>query len=103
MTMAGAQIIAHPCCLVLPYCQQVVPSHAIVNRIFVATANRIGTEGDLTFTGESLVVAPDGKVLGRASVDMEEVLTVDLDLSVALDKMVTPRNHVLKDRRVELY
>ena len=103
MTMAGAQIIAHPCCLVLPYCQQVVPSHAIINRIFVATANRIGSEGDLTFTGQSLVVAPDGKVLRRASVDMEEVLTVDLDLSVALDKMVTPRNHVLKDRRVELY
>lgn len=70
---------------------------------FRGHANRIGTEGDLTFTGESLVVAPDGKVLRRASVDMEEVLTVERIFLVALDKMVTPRNHVLKDRRVELY
>ncbi len=103
MTLAGAQIIAHPCCLVLPYCQQVVPAHAIVNRIFVATANRIGTEGSLTFTGESVLVAPTGQILGRASGNSEEVLTLNLDLSQASDKMVTPRNHVLKDRRVELY
>ncbi len=103
MAMFGAQIIAHPCCLVLPYCQQVVPAHAIVNRIFVASANRIGTEGDLLFTGQSIVVAPNGEVVRRASVDKEEVLTVDLDLPAALDKMVTPRNHALKDRRVEVY
>ena len=103
MTLQGAQIIAHPCNLVLLYCQSVVPSHAIINRIFVATANRIGTEGGITFTGRSVIVAPDGEVLAAASHDQEEVLTVENDIEQADYKMVTPRNNVLKDRRVELY
>jgi predicted amidohydrolase len=53
MAMQGAQLICHPSNLVLPYAQKAVTTHAINNRIFIATANRIGTEGDLTFTGQS--------------------------------------------------
>lgn len=103
MTLAGAQIIAHPCNLVLPYAQKVVPAHALINRIFVATANRVGTEHELHFTGESVIVNPKGELLARASVADEEIVSCRIDLQLAMDKQVTPRNHVLRDRRVELY
>jgi predicted amidohydrolase len=103
MAMMGAQIIAHPCCLVLPYCQRVVPSHAIINRMFVATANRVGSEGSVTFNGESVIVAPNGEILASGAAGLEDVLTVDVDLTLADDKMITSRNHALQDRRVDMY
>jgi predicted amidohydrolase len=34
--------------------------------IYVALANRVGVEGGVTFAGGSLIVGPDGAVLGRA-------------------------------------
>ncbi len=103
MALLGAQIIAHPCCLVLPYCQQVVPSHAIINRMFVATANRIGVEGDVTFNGKSVIVSPLGEVLRAGADGSEDVLTVDIDTTLADNKMVTMRNHALEDRRTDIY
>ncbi|MHC4628266.1 MAG: nitrilase-related carbon-nitrogen hydrolase, partial [Planctomycetota bacterium] len=54
MAMKGADLICHPSNLVLPgFCQKALPVHALMNRIYVVTANRIGTEGELTFTGLS--------------------------------------------------
>ncbi len=103
MALQGVQIIAHPCCLVLPYCQRVVPSHAIINRIFVATANRVGIEGDITFNGKSVIVAPDGTIMGNGAEGEEDVITVDMDISLADNKMVTMRNHALDDRRADVY
>ncbi|HVP06218.1 MAG TPA: nitrilase-related carbon-nitrogen hydrolase, partial [Candidatus Acidoferrum sp.] len=54
LALKGAEIICHPSNLVLPgRAQKGVPAHAMMNRVFVVTANRIGTERDLTFTGNS--------------------------------------------------
>jgi predicted amidohydrolase len=38
-------------------------ARAIENQIFIAAANRVGTDGDLTFTGHSRVISPDGATL----------------------------------------
>ncbi|TKG94818.1 carbon-nitrogen hydrolase [Puteibacter caeruleilacunae] len=104
LAQKGAQLIAHPSNLVLPgFAQSVVPGHAIINRVFVATANRIGTEGELTFTGNSIVVNPKGVELVRGSAKEEEVLMVEFDPQMAHDKMITPRNHSLDDRRTDVY
>lgn len=100
LALAGADIICHPSNLVLPgLCQSAIPVHAVTNRVFVVTANRVGTEGDLTFTGRSIIADPGAKVLAEASATGEEVGLVEVDLSRARDKMVTPRNHALNDRR----
>jgi len=104
LALKGADIICHPSNLIIPgLCQKAVPVHAVCNRIFVITANRIGTERGLTFTGLSTVADPKGDVLLQASPDREEVGLVDIDISLAREKNTTPRNNVFEDRRPDEY
>jgi predicted amidohydrolase len=74
---------------------------AFQNGYFIALCNRVGEEECLTFSGESFVCGPDGRVAARAGALDETILTVDLDLSE------TERSHArrlfLRDRRPELY
>lgn len=99
----GADIIAHPSNLVTPFGQKVVPAHAIINGIFTVTANRIGAEGTLHFNGNSLIVNPRGDVLKQGETDKEQIVTVEIDPSMARNKWITKRNHVLDDRMPGLY
>jgi predicted amidohydrolase len=104
LAVKGAEIIAHPSNLVIPgKCQRAMPVYAMTNRVFIATANRIGTERDLTFTGRSLIVAPSGDVLAEAPSGEPAVRIVEIDPADARDKMLTPRNDALTDRRPEEY
>ena len=104
LTLRGADLVCHPANLVLPgLAQRGVPVMALMNRIFVVTANRIGRERDLTFTGLSTIANPKGEILAQAPQDEPQVSIVDVDITLARDKMVTPRNHVLSDRRPEEY
>jgi N-carbamoylputrescine amidase len=76
-------------------------SHAIANGVFVAAANRTGTEERLEFWGASFVADPNGNVLARAAHDKEETLLVECDL----DKIDFVRTHwpFLRDRRIDAY
>jgi predicted amidohydrolase len=104
LALQGAEIICHPANLVLPgKCQSVVPAQALCNRVFVITANRIGQEGELTFTGDSLICGPDGALLARAPADIESVCLVEVEIAAARDKFVTRRNHIFADRRPDEY
>jgi predicted amidohydrolase len=104
LALKGADLICHPANLVIPgLAQRALPVHAVMNRIFVATANRTGQEGSLKFTGMSTIAGPTGEVLAQASETDTAVRVVDIDVSLAKDKMITPRNHVLADRRPEAY
>lgn len=100
LALRGADIICHPSNLVLPgKAQRAVPVHAMINRVFVVLANRCGTEGDLTFTGRSLIADPRGAVLTEAPPDTDHVGIAKIDVALARDKQATPRNHVFDDRR----
>jgi predicted amidohydrolase len=107
LALQGAQVILHPANLVLPYCQQAMFARALENRVFIITVNRVGTETaeaeSNTFTGQSQIVSPKGGYLVRMSKDQEQVENVSIDPDQALDKNITPFNHVLKDRRKALY
>ncbi len=103
LALKGAQIIAHPSNLVLPYCQSVIPSYALVNKCYIATANRIGKERDLHFTGQSVLASPKGELLLKGSEKQSMVLHETIDLSLTNDKYITPRNHLLDDRRTDVY
>jgi predicted amidohydrolase len=104
LALKGADVIAHPSNLVLPgLAQRAVPVHALINRVYAVTANRIGTEGSLTFTGLSTIADPKGKVLVQASASEEEVSVTDIDVGLAREKHITSRNDVLADRRPEEY
>ncbi|MBI4361495.1 carbon-nitrogen hydrolase [Candidatus Micrarchaeota archaeon] len=76
-------------------------SHAIANNVFVAAANRVGNEDDLTFWGHSLVAAPSGRILAEASLEKEEVLVAECDLdAISVQRHGWP---FLRDRRIDSY
>ena len=104
LALKGADVICHPSNLVLPgLAQRAVPVHAVTNRIFVVTANRVGSEGELTFTGASIIASPQGEVLAQGPPQEEAVAVVEADIALAREKQITARNHVFEDRRVEAY
>jgi predicted amidohydrolase len=107
LALKGAQILCHPSNLVLPYCPRAMITRCIENGVFAITVNRVGTEAragmELTFIGTSQVVGPRGDVLVRADDKEEGLRIIDIDPSLADNKMVTPTNDVIKDRKPELY
>lgn len=107
LAVNGADVIAHPSNLVLNYCQKSMPVRGLENGVFCVTANRTGSEsrGDetLAFTGNSIVVGPRGEVLKEASADAETVDVIEIDVEAARNKLITPGNDLLKDRRPDKY
>ncbi|MBI5501355.1 MAG: acyltransferase [Deltaproteobacteria bacterium] len=107
LALLGADVIAHPSNLVLPYCQDAMVTRALENGVFCLTANRVGVERragvELAFTGCSRIVDPRGRVLAQAPAADDATLLADLDLDLARDKSLTPRNDRLGDRRPECY
>jgi predicted amidohydrolase len=75
---------------------------AIVNRVFIAQADRTGTERGVDWVGASVILDVDGRMLTDKA-DGEAVLTATVDLALARDKNYGERNNVLTDRRPELY
>ena len=75
------------------------------NSMFVAAADRVGTERGQPFIGNSLVVSYTGwPIAGPASEDREEMLIADANLSDARRKRNwNDFNQVLRDRRIDLY
>lgn len=55
---------------------------AMQNSVFIAMCNRVGTEGKLTFAGESIVCDPNGNVIAKVGAE-ETLLTCDIDLAEA--------------------
>ncbi len=87
--------------------QTIQRSHAIANGVFVAAVNRVGHEkpgagGDgIEFWGSSFVCDPFGTVLAEASIDKEEILLAEVNVS----RIEEVRRHwpFLRDRRVDAY
>jgi len=107
LALDGAQLLLHPANLVLPHCPDAMPVRCLENRVFAITANRVGTEtrtgSRLEFIGCSQVVDPRGRIRVRAGATEERAVAVDLDPAEALDKHITPRNDVFRDRRPDRY
>lgn len=103
LALRGAQVILHPANLVLPFCQKAMVTRSIENRVFTATANRCGTDRELSFSGLSQITAPDGSLLAQASADLCGIVSAELDPSAADNKWITAQNHVLHDRRPDMY
>ena len=78
-----------------------VRTAAFQNGYFAALCNRVGEEGELRFSGHSFVVDPEGRILGQALGGEEDLLVVDLDLSLVATS--TARRLFFRDRRPESY
>ncbi len=103
LALKGVRLVCHPSNLVLPYCQGVVPGYALTNRMFIATVNRVGYERDIEFTGQSVVVDPFGEVLFYGNKKTQETVVVEIDTSLSDNKMITPENNLITDRRTDVY
>ena len=80
--------------------QTVMRGQAIANGLYIAAANRIGTEG-VEFYGSSFICDPMGRILAQASRDRSEVIVADLDPDFLTEwRRLFP---LLKQRRPELY
>jgi len=107
LALRGADLIAHPSNLVLDYCQRAMFARCVENGVYAITANRCGADrrphGTIRFTGRSQIVGPRGELVQRAGMRREELHVEGIDAGRARDKMITPYNHTLQDRRPEFY
>ena len=81
--------------------ETVQKGHAIANGVFLASANRVGTEAALTFWGRSFICNPFGEILAQAGQSSEEILIAPCDLQ----EIETTRQNwpFLRDRRIDAY
>jgi len=108
LSLMGADIVAHPANLVLPYCPQAMPIRCLENRVYAITANRTGEERrkegqSLRFIGQSRIVSPEGNVLVSADAQEEVLIVTEIDPEKARNKVLNPLNNLFTDRRPELY
>lgn len=82
-----------------------VMAAAHTNSVFVAAADRIGTERGQLFEGQSVIVSYTGwPIAGPASRDHEETIYARINLSDARRKRNwNEYNQVLRDRRTDIY
>lgn len=74
------------------------------NGIFIACADRVGTERGQPFEGQSLIIGPKGWPLaGPASRDGTEIVSALVDLDEAGRKDLNEFNSLLRDRRTDIY
>ncbi|HXZ24631.1 MAG TPA: nitrilase-related carbon-nitrogen hydrolase [Nitrospiria bacterium] len=108
LALKGADVICHPANLVLPYCPEAMRTRSIENRLFTATANRVGTEArggrpPLTYIGRSQITDPRGRLLFRASATGESVGVVRIDPSLARNKRLNSYNDLWEARKPAAY
>lgn len=108
LALKGADIIAHPSNLVLPYCPDAMVTRCLENRVYAITANRTGSEKrggkeELTFIGSSQIVSPWGKILSRATSSEESVSVIEISIEDARNKQLNKFNDILIDRREDFY
>jgi predicted amidohydrolase len=107
LTLQGAELIVCPSNLVTDAWRLVMPARAIENKVYVAVANRAGTEirggEELLFKGNSTIYGYNGSELARTGPEDDEVIYADIMPQATHDKSFNPLNDVLRDRRPEHY
>jgi len=78
---------------------------AHANNVFIATADRIGTERGTSFMGNSLIAGTNGWPIGRiAGPDEDTILYADIDIVQARTALIWNQlNDLARDRRTDLY
>lgn len=82
LALAGAQLIVCPSAFAVGEEERryrlYFPMRALENTVFVVAANALGEQGGAAFFGDSLICAPDGRLLLKA--EGEGVAAVDLSM-----------------------
>ncbi len=110
LALQGAEIIIHPTNSPIQareIAEFITRARAAENAVFFVTANRCGTEGGTAFFGWSQIIDPRGRRVVEAGAE-ETMLTADLELGLARDKVIEPERggydvRLFEHRRPELY
>ena len=73
---------------------------AFKNSVIMAICNRVGIEGNMHFSGESIVIDANGDVLAKAD-DTEQIAYVDIDMQ-EVQKIRNAKSYT-QLRRTEFY
>jgi len=112
LALAGADFIACPSNLISNLWGVGMPARALENKVYLAVANRCGTEKRmldddtdqaLTFNGASVVYDFNGAQLVQAGKEEDTVLTVEIDPQLTRDKSYNAYNNMFNDRRPDMY
>ncbi|CAN5464188.1 nitrilase [soil metagenome] len=107
LALKGAQIICHPSNLVMPYCQRAMFTRALENCVFTITANRTGKDikkdGELEFTGGSIMYDTKGNVIASSDEKNEERVIIEIDPELAKYKSINIKNDLFEDRKKKFY
>ncbi len=107
LALRGADLIAHPSNLVMPHCPDAMVTRCLENRVFSATANRIGTEDrgglSLSFIGKSEIVTPRGEILCRLGEREPGIAVREVDLMLSRRKSINEWNDLFRDRKPAQY
>ncbi|MBY6036383.1 carbon-nitrogen family hydrolase [Fictibacillus nanhaiensis] len=76
-------------------------ARAIENQCYVVACNRIGSDPNNTFAGQSMIIDPWGDIVAEASPASEEILVANISPDLVDD--VRLKVPVLNDRREDLY
>lgn len=111
LAIQGAQIIVVPTNETMAHeeiSDMLIRTRAYENRIFYVWANRVGTEKGSVSTGLSKIVDPMGEIIELASIELEDIIIAEIDVSRADDKEIVielgeTEMHLINDRVPEYY
>jgi predicted amidohydrolase len=112
LALLGADVTVCPSNLVSNVWGIGMAARALENKVYVAVANRCGTEvrdledgstQSLTFTGRSVLYNFTGEAIEQADKAGDQVITLQIDPLLTRDKSFNEFNDLLKDRRPAFY
>ena len=104
LTLHGAELIAVPTAISAETDPMLLASQsaAVLNQVFFAGVNRVGTEGEMTFIGKSHVVDAAGNIVDISKETKDHLLVVPVDIDF-VGEVRRRQNYWLRDRRPETY
>ncbi len=115
LSLGGAQLLCHSLSsFALDQCSFHGPARACENKVFLASANKIGSLKSPELidqekgVGQSQIVSPDGKVLAKMTKDEEGFVFTDIEFPNLAGSCVNKKTRpdgtdLIKQRRPELY
>jgi predicted amidohydrolase len=112
LALAGADLIVCPSNLVTTVWEIGMKARALENSVFVAVANRCGTETrtledgslqNLSFTGQSALYDTMGAEILKANAENNCVLTAEIEVEKSRNKAFNAFNNIFADRRPAFY
>ncbi len=105
--LKGADLIVCPSNLVTKVWRLAMPTRALENKVYLAIANRIGSESrdndTLLFNGQSVIYDYNGSILAEADNSSNLIISAEIKPFETRDKSFNQFNDINKDRRPEYY